>query len=75
MKPLKPLDSFRDFFAWLIVGGCLYVIACISAYDLQDVPWIERGIYPSPLSFLAAGWIVLPLIQLIRERIDSQPRG
>ena len=75
VKTLRPFKSFRDFLVWLLIGGYLYGIACLDAWDLPDVPWIERGIYPSLLSFAAAAWMLFPLIQLIRERIDTQPRG
>jgi hypothetical protein len=69
------LRSFRDFLGWLIIGGGLYLIDCLITNDRPDVPWIERGIRLGPLPFLIIGWMLGPLIQVIKERIDSQPPG
>ena len=68
------LRSFRDFLGWLIIGGCLYLIDCLITYDRPDVPWIERGMRLGLFPFLVVAWILGPLIQAVKERIDSQPR-
>jgi hypothetical protein len=68
------LRSARDFLGWLIIGGGLYLIDCLITFDMPDVPLIERGIRLGPFPFLVIAWILGPLIQLIKERIDSQPR-
>ena len=75
LKTLMPFKSFRDFLVWLLVGAYLYGMACLDASNLPDVPWIERGIYLGLLPFAVFAWMLLPLIQLIREQIDTQPRG
>ena len=66
------LRSFRDLLAWLIIGGCLYLVDCLITTDMPDVPWIERGIHIGLFSFLVIAWMLAPLVQLIIERIDSQ---
>jgi hypothetical protein len=65
---------FGGFFRWLSIGACLYLMGCLVVTDMPDVPWIERGIRFGPLPFTTVGWMLLPLIQLIKQRIDSQPR-
>jgi hypothetical protein len=68
------LRSFSDFLGWLIIGGCLYLIDCLITTDMPDVPFIERGIRLGPFPFAVIGWMLAPLIQLMKERIESQPR-
>jgi|HubBroStandDraft_1064217.scaffolds.fasta_scaffold1903274_1 hypothetical protein len=65
---------FGGFFRWLSIGACLYLMGCLVVTDMPDVPWIERGIRFGPLPFTTVGWMLLPLIQLIKQRVDSQPR-
>jgi hypothetical protein len=72
---LRPFASLRQFLAWLSFGGCSYIFDCVLVYDVPDVPWIERGVFAGPAFFFTVGWVLFPLVQLIRERIDTQPRG
>jgi hypothetical protein len=68
------LRSFRDFLTWLIIGVSLYLIDCLITTDMSDVPWIARGLHIGLFSFLVVAWMLAPVIQLIKERIDGQPR-
>jgi hypothetical protein len=68
------LKSSRQYFGWYLSGACFYIVDCIVASNVPDVPWIERGIYAGPGFFITVGWMVFPLILVIKERVDTQPR-
>jgi hypothetical protein len=76
MKPTK-LSRFRTFVVCWAFGAMSYLTDCliVSALDHPpDVPWIERGIYSGIGVLFTVGCFVTPILIVIAERIDSQPR-